>query len=227
MFQSQFRGLIVVAVAASLASSFTFAAEKKFASPVITQVVEGNLTPIELDIKGAKILALEVTDGGDGTSYDWADWIEPRLIGPSGEMKLTDLKWRKLEGSAKVGKNNGGGPLKVNGKSVAYGIGTHARSKILYDLPEGYTTFKAWGGLDNGGTDQAGSTTSVQFRVYTSTEAFFEEPLNLTVSEGFAVERILSAWSGIIRDWRTHSSNWATRLVIRVTLRAESGSVAC
>ena len=201
MFRSKLPSLLLTAFVVSLTGSFSFAAENKFASPVVTQAIEGNSTPIELDITGARILALEVTDGGDGTSYDWADWIEPRLIGPKGELKLTELKWRKLDGKATVGKNNGGGPLKVNGKPVAFGIGTHARSKILYDLPEGYTTFKARGGLDNGGTDQAGSTTSVQFRVYTSTDAFFEEPLNLTVPEGFAIERLYTASVADIGSW--------------------------
>lgn len=201
MFRSRFPSLLLSVFVIILAGSFSFAAEKKFASPVVTQAIEGNSTPIELDITGARILALEVTDGGDGTSYDWADWIEPRLIGPKGELKLTELKWRKLDGKATVGKNNGGGPLKVNGQPVAFGIGTHARSKILYDLPEGYTTFKARGGLDNGGTDQAGSTTSVQFRVYTSTDAVFEESLNLTVPEGFAVERLFTASVADIGSW--------------------------
>jgi len=110
MLQSKLSGIVLSVFAASLTGSFSFAAEKKFASPVVNQAVEGNSTPIELDITGARILALEVADGGDGTSYDWADWIEPRLIGPKGELKLTELKWRKLDGKATVGKNNGGGP---------------------------------------------------------------------------------------------------------------------
>lgn len=177
------------------------AAEQKLATAVVTQQTEGHAVPIEMDITGAKVLFLEVTDGGDGTSYDWADWIEPRLVGPAGELKLTDLKWKKLDGRAEVGKNNGGQPLKVNGQPVAFGIGTHAHSRILYDLPEGYTKFIARGGLDNGGTDQPGSTTSVQFRVYTSTDAHFEEPVNLTVPEGFAVERIYSAPVSEIGSW--------------------------
>jgi putative heme-binding domain-containing protein len=196
-----FGPVFAVCMAATLASNLSFAAEKKFGSPVVTQRLAGHSTPIELNIEGAKILALEVTDGGDGTSYDWADWIEPRLIGPKGELKLTDLKWRALSGKATVGKNNGGGPLKVNGKPVAFGIGTHAPSKIIYDLPPGYTKFTARGGLDNGGTNQAGSTTSVQFRVYTSTEAHFEEPLNLTVPEGFTVERVFSGSVADIGSW--------------------------
>jgi putative heme-binding domain-containing protein len=202
MPQSGISGLVLTACfAATLTAGPGFAAEQKFASPVVTQKTDGHSIPIEMDIQGAKVLFLEVTDGGDGSSYDWADWIEPRLIGPKGELKLTELKWRKLEGKAIVGKNNGGGPLKVNGKLIVFGIGTHARSRIFYDLPEGYVTFKARGGLDDGGTGQPGSRTSVQFRVYTSTDAHFEEPLNLTVPEGFAVERIFSGAVADIGSW--------------------------
>ncbi len=49
---------------------------------------------IDVDIHGAKQLFLVVTDGGDGFACDWADWCEPRLVGPAGEKKLTDLKWK-------------------------------------------------------------------------------------------------------------------------------------
>ncbi|MBW3542204.1 MAG: c-type cytochrome, partial [Planctomycetes bacterium] len=47
-------------------------------------------------------------------------------------------------------------------------IGTHANSLIAFELPRGYTRFKARAGLDNGGTDQnAGRSTSVEFLVFT------------------------------------------------------------
>ena len=177
------------------------AAEQQFASPVVTQETKGHATPIELDIRGAKTLYLEVTDGGDGTSYDWADWIEPQLVGPQGKLKLTDLKWRDLKGRAFVNKNQGGNPLKVNGEPVAFGIGTHAPSTIVYELPAGYTKFTARGGLDNGGTDQSGSRTSVQFRAYTSPTAHFQQPVNLQVPEGFVVERLFAAPVATIGSW--------------------------
>ncbi|MCH7728316.1 MAG: NPCBM/NEW2 domain-containing protein, partial [Planctomycetes bacterium] len=56
----------------------------------------------------------------------------------------------------------------LGGKSIAYGIGTHANSVIAFDVPSGFTRFKARGGLDNGGTDQGtcGGQSSVQFHVY-------------------------------------------------------------
>ena len=177
------------------------AAEQQFASPIVTQETKGHAISIELDIRNAKTLYLEVTDGGDGTSYDWADWMEPQLVGPQGKLKLTDLKWRQLKGRAVVNKNQNGQPLKVNGQPVRFGIGTHAASTIIYDLPSGYTKFVARGGLDNGGTDQAGSTTSVQFRAYTSPTAHFEQPVNLQVPEGFVVERLFAAPVASIGSW--------------------------
>jgi putative heme-binding domain-containing protein len=186
---------------------------KQFASAVITQETEGHRTAIEVDIRDAKLLILEVTDGGDGTSYDWADWIEPRLINADGELKLTDLKWRELRGKASIDKNQGGNSLKVGGKPVPYGIGTHAKSTIIYDLPSGYSTFKAEGGLDNGGTDQSGSTTSVQFRAYTSLDTHFEEPVNLKLPEGFVVRRIFADSVGAIGSWVALGVDGSGRLI--------------
>ena len=43
---------------------------------------------------------------------DRADWAEPRLVGPAGEKKLTDLKWKSATagwGQIRIGKNAGGG----------------------------------------------------------------------------------------------------------------------
>ncbi len=140
-----------------------------FAGKTIDPRTPGHTIEIEADITGAKELYLVVTDGGDGFGCDWSDWCEPRLIGPKGEKKLTELKWKSASsqfGEVATNKNCTGGALKVNGKSVEYGIGTHANSVIAFDLPEGFTKFKARGGLDNGGTDQ-GCGSSVQFLVYT------------------------------------------------------------
>ncbi len=143
-----------------------------FSTPVVTAQTPGHAASIDVDISGAKKLFLVVTDGGNGYSCDWADWAEPTLKGPAGEKKLTDLKWKAAStgfGAVRVGQNAGGGPLKIAGKSVAFGIGTHANSIIAYDLPTGYTRFTARGGLDNGGTDQGncGDAASVKFQVYT------------------------------------------------------------
>ncbi|WP_246109913.1 PVC-type heme-binding CxxCH protein [Roseimaritima multifibrata] len=89
-------------------------------------------------------------------------------MGPSGEKKLTDLNWKSADsqwGKVQKNKNAGGKDLRIAGQPVAYGIGTHANSTIVFDLPAGYDRFVARGGLDNGGIDQAGKA-SVRFLVY-------------------------------------------------------------
>ncbi len=151
------------------ASGFCFAQEPKFQSKVIDTQTPGHAVEIDVDVTGAKELFLVVRDGGDGFTADWADWAEPRLVTASGEKKLTDLKWKSAGaewGNVAVGRNAGGDPLKIAGKTVEYGFGTHANSVIAFDLPAGTTRFKARGGIDNGGSDQGGSS-SVQFLVYT------------------------------------------------------------
>ena len=141
-------------------------------TPVVTASTSGHAVSLEANIKGAKDLYLVVTDGGDGFGCDWADWAEPKLTGPQGVVKLTDLKWKTATsdwGQVAVNKNAAGGPLKIAGKSVPFGIGTHANSVIHFALPGEFDVFKATVGLDNGGTDQAGGgSSSVQFLVYTS-----------------------------------------------------------
>ncbi len=124
-------------------------------SPVITVRTPGHSATIEADITGAKDLFLVVTDGGDGFSCDWADWIEPKLVGPSGEKKLTEINWKAASsdwGTVGRNRNADGGPLKVAGQAVGSGIGTHANSVIHFELPSGYTKFVSKVGLDNGGS---------------------------------------------------------------------------
>ncbi|MCA9047740.1 MAG: NPCBM/NEW2 domain-containing protein [Planctomycetaceae bacterium] len=138
-------------------------------SALVTTAVPGYSRKLEADISGAKNLYLVVTDGGNGFSCDWADWVEPTLTGPKGTLRLTSLRWKSAEsqwGQTAVGRNANGGPLSIHGKTIADGIGTHANSVIHFEIPEGYTKFTATVGLDNGGTDQ-GDAPSVQFAVYT------------------------------------------------------------
>ena len=46
-------------------------------------------------------------------------------------------------GKAQVNHNVVGKELRVDGKDVGWGIGTHARSEIVYRLPAGTTRFRA------------------------------------------------------------------------------------
>ena len=139
-----------------------------FNSRLVSPGTPGHAVKVEIDITGAKELWLVVTDAGDGIGCDWADWAEPRLVGPAGEKKLTDLKWKEAStgfGAVHKNANAGGGLLRIDGKVISDGIGTHSPSIIGFDLPAGYTRFRATAGLDNGGTDQGGGST-VQFLVF-------------------------------------------------------------
>ena len=163
---------LAASVTMSLAGSslFAVAPPKPIAStPVVTSETPDHAVKIEAELKGAKNLYLVVTDGGNGFGSDWANWAEPKLVGSKGELKLTDLKWKNAAtgwGEVGINKNVNGGDMKIAGKPVEFGIGTHANSVIHFELPEGYDKFVARAGLDNGGTDQ-GMGTSVQFFVYT------------------------------------------------------------
>ncbi len=69
------------------------------------------------------------------------------LTGPKGELKLTDLKWSIATagwGEPHVDRTCDNRPLRINGQPAS-GIGTHSKSLILYELPEGYDTFSAKG----------------------------------------------------------------------------------
>src|SRR5690242_10666950 len=144
------RVAVVAAIAIPFAARAAEPVKPKFASPVITSQTPGHAVDMDVDIAGAKQLYLVVTDGDDSFACDWSDWAEPRLVGPKGEKKLTELKWRSASsqwGAVHIDRNADGQPMKIDGKPVSYGIGTHANSLIMFDLPPGFTRFKARGGL--------------------------------------------------------------------------------
>ncbi|MHC4876095.1 MAG: PVC-type heme-binding CxxCH protein [Planctomycetota bacterium] len=141
---------------------------KLFQSPVVTKATKGHSVDINVELKGAKSLFLVASDGGDGYGCDWADWVNPRFVGPEGEKSLTELKWKSAVagfGSVNVNRNCTGGEARVDGKPVGKCIGTHANSVVEFDVPAGMTHFKATGALDNGGTNQ-GCGSTVAFAVY-------------------------------------------------------------
>ncbi|HEV7278635.1 MAG TPA: PVC-type heme-binding CxxCH protein [Pirellulaceae bacterium] len=148
-------------------------AKPLFKSEVVTAATKDRGVAVDVNIKGKKELYLVVNDGGDGFGCDWAAWVEPKLVGPKGEKKLTDLKWKFAAtdfGQVRVDANANGGSISIDGKQPAFGIGTHANSLIAYDLPEGYERFVAKAAVDDGGVKQ-GCGTTVQFLVFDSRPA--------------------------------------------------------
>ena len=116
-----------------------------YKSPVVAG--RGSSHDIKASIKGVKNLILYVNDGGDGFDWDHVAWVNPVLTGPKGELKLTDLKWEIATagwGEPNVDRTCDNRPLRINNEP-ATGIGTHSKSLILYEIPEGYDTFSAKG----------------------------------------------------------------------------------
>jgi len=153
---------------------------------------------LKVDLSGSKKLYLAVSDGGNGTGWDHADWIEPKLSGGKGTINLTTLPWIKATagwGNVRANKSVFNNSLVVNGKEYSNGIGTHSNSVIEFDVPEGYSQFSAIVGLDReclGHPDGA----TVQFMVFTQ-DPSGEKPADsikipITLSElGFEGEVIV------------------------------------
>ena len=146
------------------------AADAIFDSQLVTSGTPGHAVDVDVSLKGQRDLYLVVTDGGNGYACDWADWAEPRLVGKGREVKLTELSWKSADadwGQVRKNANAGGGPLRIAGRPVEYGIGTHANSIIHFSIPDGFDRFVARAGLDDGGTSQSGgAATSVRFLVF-------------------------------------------------------------
>ena len=140
-----------------------------FKSNIVSFSNKQQSVPVNVDITGAKKLYLYVSDGGNGNSWDHADWIEPTLTGPNGSVKLTGLAWKSATSGwqkAILNKSVGGNPLTVDGKVYADGIGVHAFSMVEYDIPSGYTQFTATAALDDESI-QHPEDASVKFMVFT------------------------------------------------------------
>ena len=129
---------------------------------------------VEVELQGARTLWLLVTQGPDGKNHDWANWVEPRLVGKDGEKRLTELKWIKTtngHGPVRIDKNTVEKPLRIAGKPPTWGLGVHAHSVIIYDIPAGYDRFRARVGPDQQAIDEGkGSGHSVEFFVLTDVQ---------------------------------------------------------
>lgn len=120
---------------------------------------------IAVDLKGARKLYLVARDGGDGSAWDHADWLNPLLHRGADTLALTSLPWVQATagwGKPTLHKSVSGAPLQIGIQLYRRGIGTHANSVLEYDIPAGYSRFTATVGLDQaaagqntGGTFQA------------------------------------------------------------------------
>lgn len=140
-----------------------------YSSKLITHKTDEQSTKINVNLQGTKKLYLVVTDGGNGSHWDHADWIEPKLTGRKGTLQLSDLKWIHATSgweTVKINRSVAGNELIVNGKRYENGIGTHATSIIEYDVPDGYDTFSSKAGLDGECVTHSEGAT-VRFHIFT------------------------------------------------------------
>jgi hypothetical protein len=141
----------------------------RYSSPIINK---GKLD-IDVEVGGATTLWLVVTEGAEGQHYDWANWGEPQLIGPDGAKKLTDLTWKSATSGykkAQINTNVVDEKIRVDGKEMEFGIGTHAHSVIVYELPPDVTRFTAQAGPDSSAVEKSESGHEMQFLVLTDVE---------------------------------------------------------
>lgn len=142
-----------------------------YRSGTVSRLTDGFGESIDIQLpKESERLYLIVSDGGDDMACDHADWINPVIYLANGDsVQLTELSWERAWagwGTIGINKSISGGTLNVKGTTYANGIGTHAQSIITYQLPPNAVRFKAFAGLDLGGTSQLGGAT-VEFMVST------------------------------------------------------------
>ncbi|MDP7655963.1 MAG: NPCBM/NEW2 domain-containing protein, partial [Roseibacillus sp.] len=160
-------------LAATVASSSEESALEAPKPPVFQSKIisKKETVTIDVDVSRFKELYLMVADGGNGTSTDHAAWFDPVFVDATGrKVKLQSLKWKSAKsgwGRIGFGVSATGTALKSHdGKSSPTGLGTHADSLIIYDVPKGAVRFQATGGLAS--TSQRGT---VQFIVNDSRPA--------------------------------------------------------
>jgi hypothetical protein len=153
-------------------------------SPLVTRASAGHGVEIEADVRGGSRLVLVAEGGEDGTGWDHALWVEPRLTMEDGsERRLTDEPWTQARvgwGEASTERAPSGGAMGVLGRSVPYGISAHANSLVEYALPRGATRFHAFAAIDDGALTQPQGA-SVRFSVHVLPAAKEADPAGVPV----------------------------------------------
>jgi alpha-galactosidase len=140
-----------------------------FVSTLVTRDSAGHGVEVDVDVRGGSRLALVAEGGDDGTGWDHALWAEPRLTMVDGAtLRLTDERWTEASagwGEVSTEEAPSGGQMTVLGRPVPYGISAHARSVVVYALPEGSERFRAFAAIDDGALTQP-TGASVRFSVH-------------------------------------------------------------
>jgi hypothetical protein len=142
---------------------------------------------ISVPVVAGRELRLLVSDGGNGTSNDHADWADARFTctapvvspspaptpttAPSSARHVSDLVpvsqtngWGPVEKDRSNGEQGAGDgrTLVLDGTSFAKGLGVHSTSDVRYTVPTGCTRFDAVVGVDDEVVVDGSVTFSVQ-----------------------------------------------------------------
>ncbi|MFT3680231.1 MAG: NPCBM/NEW2 domain-containing protein [Ferruginibacter sp.] len=142
-------------------------------SNIISRQTPGKIETVDVNISSAKKLFLVVKDGGDNIDWDHADWLNPMLYNEKDSLSLTSLTWTRAGsgwGHVQMNQAVSGSKLNINGQLYDKGIGTHSNSVIEFDLPDGFTKFRAMVGIDEAAAMQNTGAT-VQCLVFTEEPA--------------------------------------------------------
>ncbi len=104
---------------------------------------------VELDVKNAKFLSIEIQDDSDGQTINHVVLGNPVITMEDGSQKnLGDLKWDKAKSdtlSIQLNKNPDGSELSTKdaeiNKNLKHGIGIGTASRLEYTLPKGAVAF--------------------------------------------------------------------------------------
>jgi hypothetical protein len=137
---------------------------------VMSRRVGGRTADLSGPVTGAKKLYLAVFPTEKYVMENMAAWLEPRLVGPAGMKKLTELTPVALTnegGALALNKTMAGRPFVHLGQSVEYGFGVRALSVLEFDLPEGYAQFLTTVSIDSMNSQDQDVKASVRFKVFT------------------------------------------------------------
>ena len=200
-----------------------------FASPLVTRATPGHGVEVDVDVRGRARLVLVAEGSEDGTGWDHALWTEPRLVMDDGsERRLTDERWVQATagwGEVSTERSPSGGPMRVDGRPVRYGIAAHARSLIEYSLPSSASRFRAFAAVDDGALTQPTGAT-VRFSVYALPPAAPADPAGAPISVSLA-ELSLSGAAACAISGRTRLSLPSRASSLRSSRGTVQGSTAC
>lgn len=120
----------------------------------------------------AKYVRLEVPQGGGTNGFASASEIKLFEAPQPVTTYLSDIDWFSATagwGTVQKDRSVDGNTLKLNDKTYAKGLGTHANSEIVYKLNGQYTSFAALVGVDS----EVGSVGTVEFQVLVDNQVVF------------------------------------------------------